>query len=242
MEKITIPSGERLLDGVLHTASGAVKPYVFVMCHGFRGSKDGGGKAVHMAEIAAAHGYTVLRFDFTPLAPLSQQLKELADVLSYIRSRFALPIIGLGRSMGGCALALSSSTASDVVGYCFWATPNNLMRTIRRALGAYYDEIITRGRIEVTDEYGHMTLERSFLDELADYDVERAMRMNDRPAIFIHGSADDIVLVEEGKRNYDVYRGEKEWYEVSGADHHIALNVAQTEAKLIDWLEAHFSI
>lgn len=240
MEKITIPSRDRLLDGAMHSASGDVKPYVLVMCHGFRGSKDGGGKAVRMAELAAKHGYTTIRFDFTPLAPLSQQLRELSDVLSYVRGRFGLPIIGMGRSMGGCALALSAAYETDIVGFCFWATPNDLTVTIRRALGTYYEELITCGRIEVTDAYGHMRLERSFWDELSDYNVDRAMRAIDRPALFVHGSEDEIVLLQEAKRNYEGYRGTKEWYEVMGADHHIARDIVGTEAKLISWLETYF--
>lgn len=241
METIKIPSDNKLLDGAVHLAQGEIKPYVFIMCHGFRGSKDGGGKAVRMAQLAAEHGYTAVRFDFTPLAPMSVQLKELTDVLTYVRERFGLPMVGMGRSMGGAALALCAQDIRDLVGFCFWATPNDLAVTIRRALGEQYEALMKHERIEVHDEYGHMVLEKSFWDELEKYRVDHAMRVIDRPALFIHGSKDDIVLVEEGKRNYDVYCGDKEWYVVEGANHHIALDIEKTQNKLIRWLERHFS-
>ena len=57
----------------------------------------------------------------------------------------------------------------------------------------------------------------------------------------INGIADDIVLIEEGIENYNVYRGEKEWYAVDGADHHIALHIEITQAKLLEWMTDHFS-
>lgn len=241
MEMIRIPSQDSFLDGVLHRAKGVIKPYVFVMCHGFRGSKDGGGKAVRLAERVADCGYTAIRFDFTPLAPLSQQLRELADVLTYVRARFDLPIIGMGRSMGGCALALVAQEATDIVGFCFWATPNDLPETMKRALGAYYDELMTRGRIEVTDEYGHIALEKSFWDGLADYNMNQAMQAIRRPAIFVHGSEDELVPSEEGQANYNVYCGDAVWYMVEGADHHIAHDIERTQDRILAWLQENFS-
>lgn len=241
MERIIIPSGNHSLEGVVHLAEKGAKPYIFLMCHGFRGSKDGGGRAVDLAELARDEGYTTVRFDFTPLAPLSQQIRELSDVLTYIRERFGLPIIGMGRSMGGCAIALSVRQAKDIVGFCFWATPNDLPKTMRRALGSYYDELMTYGRIEATDEYGHIVLEKSFWDELADYDMSRAMQAITRPTIFVQGSEDELVMAEEAQANYDACQGEKEWYLVSGADHHIALDVENTQAKIIAWMREHFS-
>lgn len=242
MEEIFIPSHGRRLSTVIHTPTGDAKPYVFVMCHGFRGSKDGGGKAVRMAELAAEAGYTTVRFDFTPLMPLTAQVEELRDVLAYVRERFGLPIIGMGRSMGGCALAVCAQDEKDIVGCCFWAMPNSLTVTMKRALGEYYEELMTKGRIEVHDLYGDMVLERSFWDDLAPYDMNDVLRaISNMPVIFIHGTKDDIVLVEEGKANHDVYGGEKEWYAVDGADHHIALRIEETQAKLLAWMIEHFS-
>lgn len=241
MEEIRIPSQGKMLSAVVHIPTGDVKPYVFVMCHGFRGSKDGGGKAVRMAELASRAGYTTVRFDFTPLMPLSIQIEELRDVLAYVRSRFGMPMIGMGRSMGGCALAICAQEEKDIVGCCFWAMPNSLTATMKRALGDYYEELMTRGRIEVNDIYGNMVLDKSFWDDLVQYDMNNVLRtIPNLPAIFIHGSADEIVLVEEGRTNYENYDGEKEWYAVDGADHHIALRIEETQAKLLDWLLSHF--
>ena len=241
MEELFIPSHGRQLAAAVHIPTGNAKPYVFVMCHGFRGSKDGGGKAVRMAELAAEAGYTTVRFDFTPLMPLAVQVEELCDVLAYVRSRFSMPVIGMGRSMGGSALAVCAQNEKDIVGCCFWAMPNSLTVTIKRALGDYYDELMTKGRIEVRDMYGDMVLERSFWDDLVSYDMNAVLHaIPNVPAIFIHGSQDDIVLIEEGKANYEIYGGEKEWYAVDGADHHIALRIEETQAKLLDWITKHF--
>ena len=241
MEELFIPSQDKMLSAAIHIPTSDAKPYVFVMCHGFRGSKDGGGKAVRMAELAAEAGYTTIRFDFTPLMPLSVQVEELRDVLAYVRTRFGLPIIGMGRSMGGCALAVCTQDEKDIVGCCFWAMPNSLPVTMKRALGEYYEELMTNGRIEVSDMYGDMVLEKSFWEDLVPYDMNAVLHaVPNIPAIFIHGTKDDIVLVEEGKTNYEVYGGEKEWYAVDGADHHIALHIEDTQAKLLDWITKYF--
>ena len=241
MEELFIPSQDKMLSAAIHIPTNDAKPYVFVMCHGFRGSKDGGGKAVRMAELAAEAGYTTIRFDFTPLMPLSVQVEELRDVLAYVRTRFGLPIIGMGRSMGGCALGVCTQDEKDIVGCCFWAMPNSLPVTMKRALGEYYEELMTNGRIEVSDMYGDMVLEKSFWEDLVPYDMNAVLHaVPNIPAIFIHGTKDDIVLVEEGKTNYEVYGGEKEWYAVDGADHHIALHIEDTQAKLLDWITKYF--
>ncbi len=241
MEEIWIPSRGTMLSAAVHIPNADVRPYVFVMCHGFRGSKDGGGKAVRMAELASRSGYTTVRFDFTPLMPLSVQVEELRDVLAYIRERFGVPMIGMGRSMGGCALAVCAQEEKDIVGCCFWAMPNSLTMTMKRALGDHYEELMMSGRIEVNDAYGNMVLDKSFWDDLVPYDMNDVLRRIPKiPAIFIHGSADDIVLVEEGRVNYEVYGGEKEWYAVDGADHHIALDIEKTQAKLLAWLLSRF--
>ncbi len=227
---------------MLHSAVGREKRHLFVMCHGFRGSMNGGGRATQMAELAAGAGYTTVRFNFTPVEPLTNQTEELEDVLAYCRREFGRPFIGMGRSMGGCALAHCALTAEDIRGLCFWSMPGDLVHTFRLVLADRYDELCTSGVIEVEDEYGHCTLHRDFLDDLAQYDMPKIVRrIAPRPAFFIHGTADAIVPIAEAKENYRQYRGEKEWHEVEGADHHLALDAEASQKKILRWMERYFS-
>lgn len=59
---------------------------VLVMAHGFRGSRDSGGRAAGVAHQAAAHA-AVVRFNFTGTQIISRQVEELHAVLAEVRRR-----------------------------------------------------------------------------------------------------------------------------------------------------------
>ena len=59
---------------------------VLVMAHGFRGSRESGGRAAGIAHQCAAH-CSVVRFNFTGTRILSLQVAELRSVIAAVRER-----------------------------------------------------------------------------------------------------------------------------------------------------------
>ncbi len=95
------------LSGVLHRPSGTVKDCdCVIICHGFRGSKDGGGRAISLSEKIAAQGIAALRFDFSGTrdsegefagVTLSKYIQDLAGAIEFAGSVMKGKIILLGR-------------------------------------------------------------------------------------------------------------------------------------------------
>ena len=90
---------------------------VLVMAHGFRGSRDSGGRAAGVAQQAAAHA-AVVRFNFTGTQIISRQVEELRAVLAEVRRRQpGCKLFLLGRSLGGGG-ADSAAVPGQTEGLC----------------------------------------------------------------------------------------------------------------------------
>ena len=74
---------------------------VLIVSHGFRGSKESGGRGSLFGDAVARIGFTVVRFDFTPCQPLSSQVTELQNIIQWSSQHLGREIYLLGRSMGG---------------------------------------------------------------------------------------------------------------------------------------------
>lgn len=94
---------------------------VLVMAHGFRGSRDSGGRAAGVAQPGSAHA-AVVRFNFTGTQIISRQVEELRAVLAEVRRRAArLQAVPFGTQLGRRCLhhnggAGRSSCRPDSVG------------------------------------------------------------------------------------------------------------------------------
>ena len=72
---------------------------VLIMAHGFRGSRDGGGRSTAFANLAAGV-CKVVRFNFNGSQILSRQIEELQAVVENVRNRLKpQKLFLLGRSL-----------------------------------------------------------------------------------------------------------------------------------------------
>ena len=73
---------------ITYGATEEARRRVFVMAHGFRGSMDGGGRAVDMARDLSPL-CTVVRFAFSWCTLLTNQIAEFKAVAAYVRRTLA---------------------------------------------------------------------------------------------------------------------------------------------------------
>ena len=108
------PFGE--LQGVIHECEiPDRRRNVLVMAHGFRGSMEGGGRAVQLAEEICETVCTVVRFNFTWCTMLSNQVVELKGVLDFVRQTLQPEkLFLLGRSFGGATCIITACGEADV--------------------------------------------------------------------------------------------------------------------------------
>lgn len=236
MENILIPATNYHLKGVIHSP---VYPSnkTLIISHGFRGTRDGGGRAIILAETIAASGINVIRYDFTPLQNLSCQIAEVTAVINYARQTAAGQLFLLGRSMGGSASLAAAATDQKISGLILWATPWDLAATFRLALGAHYDRLAAGENLCLTDEYGSLFLTPDFIHDFQHHNLLICVKsLGQMPLLILHGTADVIVPVSQAHTIYQQSAGPKELVLYQDGDHHLALSTKQASATISDWL------
>jgi pimeloyl-ACP methyl ester carboxylesterase len=102
--------------------------YILVVCHGFRGRKENSNRIFNFAKQVNELGIGVIAFDFTGCGEsdgafaditVSRQAQDLSLVIQYIHENYKLPVILLGRSMGGSTILAGGAQDSRVEGYIF---------------------------------------------------------------------------------------------------------------------------
>jgi len=88
--KFRLPGPYAELTGVLHLGKNEhARRNLLVMAHGFRGSMDGGGRAIELARRAQVYA-NVLRFNFSECQTLSAQVQEWVKWCASRRVSFVL--------------------------------------------------------------------------------------------------------------------------------------------------------
>lgn len=231
------PFGE--LYGVIHKCPDEFEAgNVMIMCHGFRGSMEGGGRAAQLAEEISERFATVVRFNFSRCAKLSVLVEELKRVIDYVRETLDPEfLILLGRSFGGaaCLVTACMDEAYRPDGLCLWSTPHYLPGTFERIFktvgqNAFYDAFLDGKDILMDDEMGRDLVTADFVHDLFRYDLGKLIRNWQEGALLvIHAENDEYVPLQDAKKNYALAGGEdKKMYVMPGDDHHLNLcwNVA----------------
>ncbi|MDR3560760.1 MAG: alpha/beta hydrolase [Negativicutes bacterium] len=241
-EKLTIAGPYAALEAVVHTPGSPVTGYVLVFCHGFRGSKDGGGRAADLAEKAAHLGFTVLRFDFTPQQMLTRQVEELSAVVEYCRANLGRQVILFGRSMGGSASLAFAAVDRDLAGLCLWATPWNLDETFRLSLGEGYGLLTAGTDFLAEDEWGPLHLTPEFIRDFANYDLLAAVgSLAGVPLLVVHGTDDAVVPLAQAEKLFETARQPKDIVVIPGGDHQFIGSHHIASSAVLDWLTRMFA-
>ena len=247
MERIRFTNRQGLkLAGCLHQPG--CRPLAgVVLTHGFRGTMEGGGKAVELAERLAGMGYLVFRFDFAGAGEsegdfssitLSRQVSDLKSSLDWLEGQFNLPWLAVGRSFGGSTALAAAAVDHRIKALCLWATPLDLIRTFRNALGRLYDNLLAGQEVAVTDDHGQtFTLKPEFIEDLCRYDLYQKLKeVAGRPILFLHGALDSTVDLAQVKRGFKQAEPPKEMVIVPDGDHQFTRTWQKAWDALFDWL------
>lgn len=226
--------------------------YILIVCHGFRGAKENGGRIFSFAEQVNQLGFGVLAFDFTGSGAssgefadisLTQQLHDLQQVIDYADQHYHKQVILLGRSFGGSTvLAAGGKLDKRVVGYIFWSTPVKLNETFA-ALVAQFNQAEAGEAVEIKDDFGCFQLKSNFVEDFACHDMNLyAQKLASQPAVLIiHGAADEVV---EPANAICLYQNcnHAELHIITGADHRFTSDIVEREDITLNWLKKTFII
>lgn len=249
MEPIYIPQGKQdKLSAYVFMPEGDFQ-FMLVICHGFRGTKENGGRIFKFAERVNLLGMGVLAFDFSGSGAssgefadisLTGQLNDLQQVIDYIDRHYNKQVIVLGRSFGGSTiLAAAAKLDKRVAGYIFWSAPIMLYETFA-GLVAEFNKAETAEVLELKDDAGCFQLKPAFIKDFANHNmISCARKLASCPVLIVHGAADEVVdsanaiLIYENCSNAELHI-------ITGADHRFTQNMLDREDITLKWLHKTF--
>ena len=242
MNDILIPNNGAFIKGVLHSSKKTTSKTTVIFCHGFRGSMDGGGRAIVLAEKCALN-YNVVRFNFSPLNTLTGQVSELLSVIKYTKENFDGKIVLLGRSMGGSSSIIAASQSLGINGLILWSTPIDTDETFSLSLGKEKFSTLKNGfSLKLDDEWGTATLSPEFYQDLLKYDLKKLLTsLPQIPLLFIHGECDEIVPLKQAELAFEIAKEPKEFALVSKGDHRFIIGSHISNQAVLDWLFKYFN-
>jgi pimeloyl-ACP methyl ester carboxylesterase len=216
MTSITVknPSGERL-DVSFHPAQR--KDALVILGHGLTGNKDRP-LLFALARGLSARGWPCFRISFSGNGQSDGRFEEATPT-----KEVAVGVLAAARDL---RIGLLVSLAGMVHTADF----------VAREFGA-----LTPGRDLMWDEPEHPLSEAFVADMQAIGDILPAAAQVTQPWLMIHGGADELVPVEDGREAYAAAVCRKRWIEIDGADHSFGEDDYPRIIDAIDeWLGTHF--
>lgn len=234
--------GQRLA-GLFYACSGLDR--ALIVCHGFSGSKEGGGRALRMAEYLARPGMGVLLFDFSGNGEsegsfvdttLSGQMDDLKSAADWCLHAGAKHLAGMGRSFGGTTLLCQAAEDSRFEAVCTWATPVYPLALFHGFLREQSGD-----RLILAGEGGTIELNKAFLEDLASHDAEACARnIPPRPILIVHGEQDELVSAKEAEVIRKTAASSSRLHMIPEADHRFSTGVETVWELCLEWLEESF--
>lgn len=232
--------GERL-DVSLHPSDHS--DCLVILGHGVTGDKDRP-LVLAVAEGLAAKGWSCLRVSFAGNgdsegdfrdATISKESEDLQDLIGQLPENLRLAYCG--HSMGGAVGVLTASKTQRI------EVVVNLAGMIRTAA------FCEREFGEVTPDDGLMwdepdcQLSQAYVDDLNGIgDLFEAVRKVSQPILFIHGTADDVVLPEDSHDAFGAANEPKQLVLIDGAEHVFDEETYPEVVEAVaEWIAKHLS-
>lgn len=222
-----------------------------IICHGFTGSKEGGGGALAMADELAERGFDSLLFDFTGCGEseglweeitLSRQVEDLGAVVEWAQKKGYRRIVLNGRSFGGATVLAYAAGDPRIAAVCTWAAVAWPLQLFR---GFAVEEFAPGGpaekEITLDDGSGSLRLRGRFFQDLQRYNLPGcAAGISPRPLLLIHGTADEVVPVADARLLFEAAGEPKQLALIEGADHRFGDHAAGVWKIFFNWLQRWF--
>jgi putative redox protein len=247
--KFTFQNDRKLtLAGLIYT--GSEPGTVVVVCHGFTGSKEGGGRALTMAEELGRLGYSTFLFDFSGCGEseghfsdisLSNHINDVKCAVDFCHAFGFKSIITMGRSFGGAAVLCHGGTEKKVAGVSSWSAPADPSNHFSGYLNGTAPH--ERDLVPLTGQGGAVFVKKSFFDDLSRHDViDRVSLLSPRPLLVVHGEDDSVVPLAAAKIILAAAGEPKALKIIPGADHQYTGHYQEVWKTFFSWLRSHFPV
>lgn len=245
--KIINGRGEKLSAIVFHPSG---EPRILVIiCHGFRGGKENGGRIYPFAERLNQLGVAVIAFDFGGSGEsegefsnmtLSGQADDLKSVIDYASRLFAVPIILLGRSFGGSTVIVEGARNTKITGFILWSAPIFMEETFAAMMPAEYNWLKNGNIVTIRDDFGCYKLGPELAMDFTRHDMTHYLQaVGERPVLIIQAEDDELVSPENALYMQKQLRNASLQL-VEEAGHRFLEKTTKREDLTIEWLSKLF--
>ena len=217
-----------------------------IVCHGFTGSKEGGGRALEMGDALAERGFSTLLFDFAGCGEsegswadltLSGQVSDLGAAVRFSREAGFNRIILTGRSFGGSTVLAYAAVDSNIDSVCTWAAVARLEPLFNKFIGDRL-EGSAEETLTIAGEENPLELKRKFFIDLKKFNITAcAAKIAPRSLLVIHGSADEAVNCSDAELIYSSALEPKKLTIIEEANHRFSEHMDQVWTSFFGWLE-----
>tara|TARA_R110002096_G_scaffold33146_10_gene95902 strand:+ start:1157 stop:1891 length:735 start_codon:yes stop_codon:yes gene_type:complete len=216
-----------------------------IIGHGVTGNKDRPW-AVGLGEALEAEGLNALRFSFAgngesegkfEACTITKEVKDLKAIIDAAEDEGYHRICYVGHSMGGAVGVLSAVKDSRIE---LLVSLSGMVET-KKFCETEFGEV-KPGKGNMWDDEG-CPLSQAFVDDMTKINsVKSKTEKIEVPWLIVHGDADDVVPVEEGRAIYAAAYEPKELEILEGVDHvYNGDGLEKMTSAVISWLKTHHS-
>jgi len=214
-----------LLAARLDMPLGKPRAYA-IFAHCFTCSKDLNATK-RIAGALAANGIAVLRFDFTGLGSsqgefastnFSTNIADLLRAAELLRRDFEAPSLLIGHSLGGAAVLVAGGQIPEVKAVVTIGAPADANHVVHN-FSADLDKITEDGKAEVSLGGRKFTIEKQFLEDLAESAVREQVAGLKKPLLVFHSPLDQTVGIENAAEIFTAAKHPKSFVSLDKADH-----------------------
>jgi len=228
------------IDTTFHP--GSREDVLVILGHGVTGNKDRP-HLVALAEGLSARGWPCLRISYTGNGAsegrfedscITKETGDLQAVLDIVPNTVSAAYVG--HSMGAAVGVLTAARDARIRALVSLAGMTHTAAFVEREFGE-----VTPGRGFMWDEEGH-PLSWTYVNDLRQIgDTLSAAEAIEQPWLLIHGDADDLVPIQDGRDAFDAAVCEKSLLEIPGAGHSFdTTSYPQLVDAVDEWLKKAF--
>lgn len=223
-----------MLAGRLDKPEGDIHAYV-LFAHCFTCTKDIYA-ASRITKTLNAHGFAVLRFDFTGLGAsegdfantnFSSNVEDLVAAAEFMKDQGQEPSLIMGHSLGGAAILAVAEQIPSAKAVVTLAAPADVSH-VAYNFADQVEKIMADGEAEVQLAGRPFTIKRQFIEDIRTSRLEDHVRDMHKALLVMHAPFDATVGIENAAQIFGWAKHPKSYVSLDDADHLIS-NKADAE-------------
>lgn len=224
--QLTIPNGETELFARLELPADGRAAHYAIFAHCFT-CNSSLGVVRHISRTLTAHGFGVMRFDFTGLgrsqgefaeSNFSGNVQDLITVAAYMEENYAAPELLIGHSLGGAAVLVAASKLKGIKAIATIGAPADVEHVIH-LFGNKLDTIQKEGEAEVNIGGRPFKIKKQFVDDLKERELTDIVSNLKIPYLIMHSPQDNVVGIANAAKLYEAAFHPKSFITLDGSDH-----------------------